>query len=125
MTDAVARSARITRRTLGVTALAALGWAAAETWPRWALWQDGPGTGTAGLAALPQAPALKALGARVVAANPASRGAIEAELAPRLAEGGYDAAVARDNASGDLVAVDGWLIAKTTALASAWLASAG
>ncbi len=125
MNDAVARSARITRRTLGVTALAALGWGAAETWPRWAFWQSGAGTTVAALADLPQAPALKALGARVLAASPATRAMLEAQLGPRLAEGGYDAAVARDNASGDLVAVDGWLVAQTTTLASAWLASAG
>ncbi|BCW87819.1 hypothetical protein sos41_09500 [Alphaproteobacteria bacterium SO-S41] len=124
MTDAVARSSRITRRTFGVAFLAGAAWAGAETWPRWAFWQGSAGASAAALNELPQAAALKALGVRVLAATPATRAEIEAKLGPRLAEGGYDAAVARDQANGNLIAVDGWLIAETTTLAAGWLASA-
>ena len=124
MTDAIARSSRITRRTFGLTALAGAAWAGVETWPRWAFWKGGAGASVAALNDLPQAPALKALGVRVLAAAPASRAELEAKLAPRLAEDGYDAAVTRDQANGALVAVDGWLVAETTTLAAGWLASA-
>lgn len=124
MTDAVARSSRITRRTFGLMGLAGAVWAGVETWPRWAFWKGGEGASVAALNDLPQAPALKALGVRVLAGTPATRAELEAKLSPRLAEGGYDAAVARDQASGTLVAVDGWLVAETTTLAAGWLASA-
>ncbi|MFO1235451.1 MAG: hypothetical protein U1F24_00195 [Alphaproteobacteria bacterium] len=116
------RSWRITRRTLGLAALAALGGTAAGTWPRWAFWRTALGASLAALAGLPQAAALKALGARIAAGE--GREALAARLEASLAPDGYDAAVARDRAAGRFVVVDGWRVPETTALAAMWLASA-
>lgn len=121
MSDPLARSWRVTRRTLGGGVLALLGLAAAQTWPRWAFWR-GNGSDLAGLASLPEAAALTALGARA-GAGPLS-GEEAASLGARLKDG-YPAAVARDRAEGRLIAVDGWLVPETQALAGRWLASAG
>lgn len=116
------RSWRITRRTLGLSALAALGGTAAGTWPRWAFWRTAAGASLAALASLPQAAALRALGARIVGEG-MDQG-LEARLEAKLAPDGYDAAVARDRAAGRFVTVDGWRVPETTALAAMWLASA-
>jgi hypothetical protein len=121
MSDPVARSWQLTRRTLGGGALALLGLAAAETWPRWAFWR-GNGSDLSGLASLPEAAALKALGARAGAQALSDEEA--AALGARLKDG-YAAAVARDRAGGRLSSVDGWLVPETQALAGRWLASAG
>jgi len=117
------RSWRITRRTLGLSALAALGGTAAGTWPRWAFWRTAAGASLAALASLPQAAALRALGARIVGEG-MDQG-LEARLEAKLAPDGYDAAVARDRAAGRFVTVDGWRVPETAALAAVWLASAG
>lgn len=116
------RSWRITRRTLGLSALAALGGTAAGTWPRWAFWRTAAGASLAALASLPQAAALRALGARIVGEG-MDQG-LEARLEAKLAPDGFDAAVARDRAAGRFVTVDGWRVPETTALAAMWLASA-
>jgi len=123
MSDPVGRSWAITRRTLGVTVLAALGLTAAETWPRWAFWR-GSASSLDALAGLPQAAALKALGRQAQAGTTVPPGYADT-LARRLEAEGYEAAVAQDRAEGRLVPIDGWLVPETQALAGLWLASAG
>lgn len=115
MSDPVERSWKVTRRTLGVSALALLGLAAAETWPAWRFWPSGEGLSD--LATRPDAAALRALGARL-GPPPAD---LEARLSERL-KVGYDAAVAEDRRNGALAPVDGWLVAETELLAAQWLA---
>lgn len=121
MSEPIARSWRITRRTLGASVLGAFGLAAVQTWPRWAFWSSN-GSELEALAALPQADALRALGSRLIR-SPSPPNAVATSLLERLA-GGYDSAVARDRAEGRLMAVDGWLVPETQALAGLWLASA-
>lgn len=121
MSDPIARSWRTTRRSLGASLLALAGLAAFETWPRWAFWQSG--AGLADLTARPDSAPLRILGSRLLAGQPLSKAEIESRLSPRLAEGGYDAALGRDRAAGALIAIDGWLVPETQALAGAWLAS--
>jgi hypothetical protein len=120
MSDPVGRSWRLTRRTLGGTALALLGLGAAESWPRWAFWR-GNGSDLSALSGLPEAAALSALGARVPG-GPLSDD--EAALLSARLKDGYAAAVAQDRAEGRLSTVDGWLLPETQALAGRWLASA-
>lgn len=122
MTQPTARSGTITRRTLGAAILAGIGIAGVQTWPSWAFWQGGAGLDD--LAALPNADALRTLGARYIQTVRIDRAALEANLRTRLADGGFEAAVTRDRESGALVTIDGWGIPETEALASAWLASA-
>ena len=64
MSDPVARSWQVTRRSLAGLGLALAGLAAVETWPRWAFWRGGGGFDS--LASLPEAEALRALGKAVV-----------------------------------------------------------
>ena len=111
MSDPVGRSWAITRRTLGVTVLAALGLTAAETWPRWAFWR-GSASSLDALAGLPQAAALKALGR-------------QAQAGTTVPPGYADTLARRLEAEGRLVPIDGWLVPETQALAGLWLASAG
>lgn len=125
MSEDLRRASRITRRSFALCLVAVAGIAGEATWPHWAFWRGAAGRSPESLAELPQAADLKALGSRILAAGPADRAALEAQLGARLAEGGYEAAVAADRAAGRLAAVDGWLIPETTTLAAAWLASAG
>ncbi len=114
MSDPLARSRRITRRTLGVFALAAFGFTLARAWP--SLF---PPTGLAALRDLPEAAALKMLGARPEAAG---LGDVAARLERKLDEG-YVAALARDRAAGAILSIDGWALPETQVLAAAWLAA--
>jgi len=111
--DVLARSRRITRRTFGISALAALGFALGRAWP--SLF---PATGLDALAGLPDAAALTALGARPDAAALSD---VEARLDAKLGDG-YAAAIAADRASGKVLAVDGWQVPETQLLAAAYLA---
>lgn len=120
MSDPVARSWRITRRAL---AAALVGGAAGVTWPRWAFWRPDTSALQA-LATRPDAAALRQLGLRLAATAPWPQDELIATLNASLARGGYDAAIAQDRASGALLAVDGWLVPETQALAGLWLASA-
>lgn len=122
MNDPVRRSACITRRTLGVTLASFAGFV---TMPIWSRWMTQPGsTGLGDLASRGDAAPLKVLGTRVLAAHPFSHAELESRIGGRLAEIGYDAAIAEDRKTGALVAIDGWLVPETQALAGAWLASA-
>lgn len=123
MSDPVARSWQVTRRSLAGLGLGLLGLGAAETWPRWAFWRGGDGLDS--LASLPEAEALRALGKAVVVPPSMPPDAVAAALRERLADGGYAAAVALDLAEGRLMAAEGWLVPETQALAGLWLASAG
>ncbi len=123
MSDPVGRSWTVTRRTFGATVLGALGLAAVAAWPRWAFWR-GSASSLGALAGLPQAAALKALGRQAQASLKVPADYADA-LAARLKDEGYDGAVARDRAEGRLLAIDGWLVPETQALAGLWLASAG
>lgn len=114
--NVLARSRRITRRTFGVSALAAAGFALAKAWP--SLF---PGRGLGALASLPEAGALKALGARPEAA---ALGDVAARLEAKLGEG-YAAALAADRKAGAVLKVDGWVVPETQLLAAAWLAHGG
>lgn len=119
MSDPLARSRRITRRTFAVSALAALGLALARVWP--SLGPE-PSAALDALANLPEAAALKALGARPEAAALED---VAARLEAKLETGGYQRAVAADRASGAVVPVDGWRLPETKVLAAAWLAARG
>lgn len=111
--DGLVRSRRITRRTLGVTALAALGFALGRAWPTLF-----PPTGLDALARLPEAAALKALGQRPEAAALSD---VTARLEAKLGEG-YPAALLRDRQDGRVLSVDGWVVPETQLLAAAFLA---
>lgn len=115
MSDPLARSRRITRRTFGVAALAVAG----LVFARWRPSLVAAPTGIESLAGLPQAPALKALGARPDAA---ALGDVTARLTPKLADISYANALARDRAAGAILVVDGWRLPETQVLAAVYLA---
>lgn len=119
MSDPSARAWTVTRRSLGATFLAFAGLAAVRWWPA-----ASSVDAVASLAAHSDAPALRVLGARMLAATQLTHAEIQTRLGLRLAASGYDAALAQDRSSGALVAVDGWMVPETEALAGAWLASA-
>jgi hypothetical protein len=121
MSSPTARSARITRRTFGVTLIAAMAVAAVDTWPDSLALSSG-GAGLDDLAALPQAPALRHLGTQFLAVSPMKLADLEAQLAPRLSAGGLEGALADDRRTGALVSINGWQICESQALAGAWLA---
>lgn len=114
MSDPLVRARRITRRTLGVSMLAVLGVTLVRSWP-----QLFPPSGLDALADLPEAAALRSLGARPEVAALVD---VAARLQPRL-DGGYRAALAADRASGTILWVDGWALPETQVLAAAWLAA--
>jgi hypothetical protein len=118
MSDPVARSWRITRRTLGAGLLGLAAAIGLNAWPR------GKEAELDALGARADASDLRIIGERLSATSPWPKDEVEAALSARLASGGYDAAVARDRRSGALTAVEGWLIPETQALAALWLASA-
>jgi hypothetical protein len=94
--------------------------AAVDAWPdSWAL--TARGANLSDLAALPQAAALRHLGAQLLRVSPLTAADVEMRLLPRLAAGGLDGAIAEDRKTGTLVAVNGWQISESQALAGAWL----
>ncbi|MFT3810939.1 MAG: hypothetical protein QM698_13550 [Micropepsaceae bacterium] len=114
MNEGQRRSARITRRTFGAMGLAIAAVAAVRLWPEDPLQALVSHENAAGLKALGQLPAVKALGD------------VEAKLKARLnAAASYDEAVANDALNGAFVVLDGWHVPETTALAAAWLARQG
>ena len=121
MTSPTARSARITRRTFAVTILGGAAVAAVGAWPMsWSLSMGGSGLDE--LTSLPQADALRHLGRRMLAATPLALADVETRLQPRLAAGGLEAAIANDRSTGATIAINGWQICESQALAGAWLA---